>query len=147
MNPRDSSLMTRTFSRPRGAALLGAAALLALAGCTSYVSRGIDNEGKAAERVWPGADRQQTWQTEGSFPNRDNLRAIGPGATKDQLYALIGRPHFDEGMAAVREWDYVFHFRSGGGITSCRYKVIFDTAYKARSFHWTPAICAELAKG
>src|SRR3546814_15837039 len=28
----------------------------------------------------------------GTYPNVDNLRAIAPGMTKDQLYDLIGRP-------------------------------------------------------
>jgi outer membrane protein assembly factor BamE (lipoprotein component of BamABCDE complex) len=118
------------------------AAFFALQGCTSYVSRGITDEGKATELVWPKVDEAS--QKEGSFPNRENLRAIGPGATKNQLYALIGRPHFAEGMAAVREWDYIFHFHSGSGVTTCQYKVIFDRNYQARSFHWLPEFCGKL---
>lgn len=126
-------------------AAIGAVALFALQGCTSYVSSGLADDGKsAATLVWPDIETQAS-QKEGSFPNRDNLRAIGPGATKDQLYDLIGRPHFAEGMAGVREWDYVFQFRSGQGITPCRYKVIFDTNYRAQSFYWKPNVCAKLA--
>ncbi|RQO61072.1 hypothetical protein DBV14_06085 [Variovorax sp. KBW07] len=126
-------------------AAIGAIALFALQGCTSYVSSGLADDGKsAATLVWPDIEAQAS-RKEGSFPNRDNLRAIGPGATKDQLYELIGRPHFAEGMAGVREWDYVFKFRSGGGITPCRYKVIFDTNYRAQGFYWHPAACAKLA--
>ncbi|VEI45321.1 lipoprotein [Actinobacillus equuli] len=30
---------------------------------------------------------------------------------KDQLYNLIGRPHFEEGLYGVREWDYAFNYR------------------------------------
>lgn len=124
-------------------AMIGAVALFALQGCTSYVSRGITDDGKATELVWPSIDKD-AWQKEGSYPNRENLRAIGPGATKEQLYNLIGRPHFSEGMAAVREWDYIFRFRSGNGVTTCQYKVIFDRNYEAQSFHWLPAFCAKL---
>ena len=87
-------------------AAMGVAALAALQGCTSYVSKGITDDGKAEELVWP-AERNAR-QPEGSFPNRDNLRAVRPGGTKNQLYGLLGRPHFEEGMFAVREWDYIF---------------------------------------
>lgn len=138
-----------TWARPRAVlrrVVLGAtagAALVLAAGCTSTVSRGIGDDGRAAEVVFPDIERDAT-QPEGTFPNLDNLRAVGAGLTKDQLYDLLGRPHFREGLFAVREWDYVFNFRSGGGVTTCQYKVIFDKDYRARSFHWKPAACAAM---
>lgn len=139
----------QTWARPRAVlrravlcATAGAALALA-AGCTSTVSRGIGDDGHAAEVVFPDIERDAT-QPEGTFPNLDNLRAVGAGLTKDQLYDLLGRPHFREGLFAVREWDYVFNFRSGGGVTTCQYKVIFDKDYRARSFHWKPAACAAM---
>lgn len=129
-------------TRHAGLALC-AIALLALQGCASYVSKGIADDGKtAAELVFqPLSD---AWQPEGSFPNKDNLRAVRPGMSKDQLYDLIGRPHFNEGLLAVREWDYSFHFRTGGAVASCRYKVLFDRDYRAQSFHWESLTCASL---
>ncbi|WP_376914722.1 outer membrane protein assembly factor BamE [Paraburkholderia sp. OAS925] len=30
--------------------------------------------------------------------------------TKNQLYALIGPPHFHESVFHVRVWNYAFHF-------------------------------------
>jgi len=59
------------------------------------------------------------------------LYEIEPGVRKSHLLQWFGPPHFSEGIAGVREWDYIFHFYSGGGITTCRYKVIFDSAYVA----------------
>ena len=50
----------------------------------------------------------------GTFPTADELAQIKAGMTKDQFYKLLGRPHFNEGMFAVREWDYVFHFHTPG---------------------------------
>lgn len=79
---------------------------------------------------------------EGTFPTREALGQIGPGVTKDQLYALVGRPHFREGFRA-REWDYLFHFRDGDEVTSCRLKVVFDGAFRGQSFHWLPAGCGD----
>jgi len=116
-----------------------------LSGCSSYVSRGIDDQGRAAEVVFPDIAANATL-AEGTFPNLDNLRAVGAGMSKDQLYDLLGRPHFQEGLFGVREWDYVFNFRNGngGGVATCQYKVIFDKAYLAQSFHWKPEGCAAM---
>ena len=77
---------------------------------------------------------------QGTFPTADELAQIKPGMTKDQFYKLLGRPHFNEGMFSVREWDYLFHFHTPGqgkdGITSCQFKIIYDKDKIARSFHW-----------
>lgn len=119
--------------------------ILALQGCgTSQVSKDISDEGVAGEVVFPRVE-QDAWLKEGTFPNLDNLRTVAPGETKDQLYASFGRPHFREGMGDVREWDYVFNFRTGAGsaFVTCQYKVIFDKQGKAQSFHWLPATCAD----
>ena len=46
----------------------------------------------------------------GTFPTFDELDQMRPGLTKDDIYKILGRPHYDEGMVGVREWDYLFHF-------------------------------------
>ncbi|MEJ1162404.1 OmpA family protein [Variovorax sp. CCNWLW186] len=136
--------MTKTQFHRFSAAALGAAAILVLQGCSSYVSKGITDDGKATEVVFPSVEND-AWLKEGTFPNLDNLRAVAPGVTKDQLYDLLGRPHFREGVASPREWDYIFHFRkAGGGVTTCQYKVIFDKDFKAQTFHWLPAGCGDV---
>jgi outer membrane protein OmpA-like peptidoglycan-associated protein len=136
--------MTKTQFHRFPAVALGAVAVLVLHGCSSYVSKGITDDGKATEVVFPSIEND-AWLKEGTFPNLDNLRAVGPGVTKDQLFHLLGRPHFREGVASPREWDYIFHFRkAGGGVTTCQYKVIFDKDYKAQTFHWLPASCGDV---
>lgn len=124
-------------------ALCALIAATALTACTRHVSRGIAPDAQADEVVFPSTDRIVL--KEGTFPNVANLRQIGPGVTKDQLYDLIGRPHFREGYAA-REWDYLFHFRQGAQIVTCQYKVIFDKDYRGQAFHWSPAGCADMLK-
>jgi outer membrane protein OmpA-like peptidoglycan-associated protein len=114
-----------------------------LTACTRHVSRGITPDGKVDEVVFPSTDKIVL--EEGTFPNVDNLRQIGPGVSKDQLYDLIGRPHFREGFSA-HEWDYLFHFRQGDKIVTCQYKVIFDKDYHGQAFYWAPAGCADLLK-
>lgn len=124
-------------------ALCALIAAVTLSACTRHVSRGIGPDARADEVVFPSVDRIVL--KEGTFPNVDNLGQIGSGVTKDQLYHLIGRPHFREGYAA-REWDYLFHFRQGEAVVTCQYKVIFDQDYHGRSFHWSPAGCADRLK-
>lgn len=136
--------MTHKMIQRTGLAV-GIAALLALQACgTSTVSKRISDEGVAGEVVFPA--QKDAWFKEGTFPNLDNLRRIAPGVTKDQLYDLIGRPHFSEGLGAVREWDYIFHFRTPTGIKTCQYKAIFDKHVVAQSFHWLPTDCADVLK-
>ena len=115
-----------------------------LAGCTRHVSRGITPDAKVDEVIFPSVDDHIVLK-EGTFPNVANLRQIGPGVTKDQLYDLIGRPHFREGFSA-REWDYLFHFRQDDKIVTCQYKVIFDKDYHGQAFYWAPEGCADVLK-
>ena len=124
-------------------ALCALFAATTLTACTRHVSRGITPDGKTDEVIFPSTDNLVL--KEGTFPNVDNLRQIGPGVTKDQLYYLIGRPHFREGFSA-REWDYLFHFRQGDKIVTCQYKVIFDEDYHGQAFYWSPAGCADMLK-
>jgi OmpA-OmpF porin, OOP family len=136
--------MTHKMIQRTGMAV-GIVALLALQACgTSTVSKGISDEGVASEVIFPA--QKDAWFKEGTFPNLDNLRRIAPGVTKDQLYDFVGRPHFSEGLGAVREWDYIFHFRTPTGIKTCQYKAIFDKNVVAQSFHWLPTDCADMLK-
>lgn len=77
----------------------------------------------------------------GSWPNWENVRQIERGMNKDQLYNLIDRPHFSEGLYAVREWDYVFNYRENGVHKFCQFKILFDKNMNAQSFFWYPNGC------
>ncbi len=126
------------------------ACVLLLQACgTSHLSA-IDSQGRLVgdEPVFPSIGRD-AWQKTGTFPNPDDLRRAAPGMDKDQLYDLLGRPHFREGLFNVREWDYVFNFRTGQGaeFTTCQYKILFDNGKIARQFYWNPRSCARQLDG
>lgn len=110
----------------------------ALAACSTSATKSAPGE-----VVFPERDRVVL--KEGTFPNVANLRSIGPGVTKDQLYDLVGRPHFSEGFAP-KAWNYLFHFRTDEGVVTCQYQVQFDKEEHGQSFHWAPASCADLLK-
>lgn len=121
---------------------LAAALALAMAGCSTHVSRDISADGQAGQLLFPEPDSALV--REGTFPGIDVLSQVGKGMNKDQLYALLGRPHFREGFARVREWDYLFHFRRGDELRTCQYKLIFDENYQVGSIHWLPEDCASV---
>ena len=128
-------------------------AVLSVVGCTSMLSKGISDEGRAEELVFP--ELNQKAKDRATFVNTENLRKIGAGIGKDDLYYLLSVPHFAETHGA-REWDYTFKFRdwrvldvgaqaNTSPTTYCQYKVIFDKSMRGQSFYWNPADCAQLA--
>lgn len=125
-----------------------AASVLAITGCmgTKQVSQNISNQGTIAAEDIYFPELNKAWQKDGQFPNRENLSKIKPGIAKDELYQLIGRPHFSEAQHA-REWDYIMKFyQPDNSVKICQYKVIFDKDYKGQEFYWLPADCAQYAK-
>lgn len=128
-----------SFARGAGAVLV--AASLAACGSLSDVSP----EGTTDHPVWPDAEKA-TFRN-GAWPTPEAMALVRRGMSKDQLYQLLGRPHFQEGLVGVREWDYLFHRPSaGGGTQSCQYKVLFDKDMLAASFHRLPADCPALGE-
>lgn len=130
--------MKKQWKRAAGLAVsLVAAAALSACGNLSQVTR----EGTTDDPVWPDPDKAAG---EGTFPLLQELRLMGPGMTKDQIYKLLGIPQFGEGLAGVHEWDYLFHFRTPDGIVDCQYKILYDKDMRAQSFFWKPESCTAL---
>lgn len=120
---------------------LVALGLSSLTACTNTISHNIDSNGhvQKSDVIFPNVDK--AWQKDGQFPNSENLSKIKPGIAKDELYQLIGRPHFSEAQHA-REWDYIMKFyQPDNSVKICQYKVIFDTDFKGQEFYWEPADC------
>ncbi|WP_019518896.1 OmpA family protein [Faucicola boevrei] len=121
---------------------------LALAGCmgTKHLSRNISDDGRVQHEDITFPELDDAWQKDGQFPNSENLAKIRAGVGKDELYQLIGRPHFSEAQHA-REWDYIMKFyHPDESVQICQYKVIFDKDYKGQEFYWKPADCVNYVK-
>lgn len=116
---------------------------LLLQGCATSVSR-LSDDGKKDEIIFPDIEKN-AWIKEGVFPNIDNLRNVATDMTKTQLYALLGRPHFSEGIGKVREWDYIFNFRQkdSAQIATCQYKIIYSKEMRLQNTYWKPESCAK----
>ncbi len=113
---------------------------LFLGGCSSLSDVAAD--GTTEQPVFPEPGKITLHNDQGTFPNRDSLNEVKAGMTKDQLYYLLGRPHFQEGFFGVREWDYLFNFHTSkngkNSVTTCQFKVLFDKDYRAQSFFMRP---------
>lgn len=120
---------------------LAAVASLAAAVSACTTPSSVSQQGTTDKPVWPKWDSVTFDNSRGTFPTPEALRQIKSGVTKDQLYQLIGRPHYDE-VWRPREWNYLFHFHTPGigtdGVTTCQFKILFDDKKFARSFYWNP---------
>jgi OmpA-OmpF porin, OOP family len=129
---------------------IGATSMLLVAimtGACGNISRNVAADGKSAgQLVWPSPSSTTPTHKNGSYPNVSDLRLVKVGMSKQQIAQLIGAPHFSEGVWGVREWNYLFNFRTHGSddVTQCQYKVLFDEQKLSRSFYWQPQSCAAL---
>ncbi|MGO4703866.1 OmpA family protein [Dyella sp. 2RAB6] len=131
-----------TISFKSFALLLGVVGIAGALSACGNLSRGIARDGRSAEALaWPAPGDATPMHKDGSFPLAANLQQLGAGLGKQQVSALIGYPHFSEGVWGVREWNYVFHFRDTGSVTTCQFKILFDQDQRARSFYWKPEAC------
>ncbi|MBJ2154937.1 OmpA family protein [Variovorax sp. IB41] len=138
--------------RATSLATLCLAALLA-AGCASYTITPEMQARAAAENPAPPKDADfpaldsAKWQ-QGAFPSIEALRAMHTGMGKDQVRGLLGYPHFSEGLAGVREWNYIFHFRTGAGpaYITCQYMVRYNADVLTNGMYWKGPGCADLLK-
>ncbi|HEY4147095.1 OmpA family protein [Pinirhizobacter sp.] len=84
----------------------------------------------------------------GVFVDTSRLAQVQPGLARSQVYALIGMPHFQEGMDAPH-WNYVFNYRDEADqVQQCQFLVAFDADDRVSDMHWQPDGCqaALLAK-
>ncbi|OOR98040.1 plastocyanin [Canicola haemoglobinophilus] len=122
--------------------VLSTVAVATLAACGNLSN--VTDEGTSDNLVWPKIDQSRfnhDGSQFGSWPNWDNVRMVERGMNKDQLYNLLGRPHFAEGLYGVREWDYAFNYRENGVHKICQYKILFDKNMNAQNFYWFPNGC------
>ena len=130
----------QTMKWPKFALLMLFVSSVLLAGCSMTHSNISSDSNDDEEVSFP--DPAHATMPEGIFVNIENLRKVAPDVTKDQLYNLLGGPHFSEGVFGVRRWNYIFDFRrQNGDHFSCQYQVDFDKNDRAKAFYWKPESC------
>lgn len=129
-------------------ALVAGLPMMGMIGCTTPEPPTRPTEAAARHHGGPPfPDLEAAWLKSGTFVDVEQLRRIGPGMSKDQVRELISYPHFEEGFFAVREWDYLFNFRTGRGndFVTCQYKIVFEAGLSHAMF-WRDPGCAEYLK-
>lgn len=130
-------ILKKYLIKPAALVLLG----LGLFGCAAGTF--VKPDGTTDKPVWPGVKRATLDHKKGTFPNMTNLQQVKAGMTKDQMYALLGRPHFSE-LWGVREWNFLFHFHTPNmgenNVSTCQYKILYDEHGITRSFYWQPVL-------
>lgn len=126
------------FARKMAAYAASAAALVLLSACAGLSK--VDEYGKTDEPVFPKLEKATMDKREGTVADWSVVPLLRPGLSRDQLYQLLGRPHFSEGFR-VREWDYVLYLGNKGKEDPCQLKVLFDKDLRAQSYHWLPEGC------
>ncbi|MBR8221624.1 OmpA family protein [Burkholderia ambifaria] len=91
-------------------------------------------------------DPQSASPKGGTFVNVDNLRNVAPGLNKDQMYDLLGPPHFNEWFVGSHVWNYLFDFRRGNEVVSCQYQVRYDQHMKVTDTYWREPACADFVR-
>jgi outer membrane protein OmpA-like peptidoglycan-associated protein len=122
--------------------------LLVLNGCATFkggaASRPVVANADAGASQFP--DKASATLKEGTFANIENLRKMIPGLTKAQVYDLVGAPHFSEGVFNVRQWDYIFNFRTGKGndYLVCQYQIKYGENMRTVTGAWDKRECADM---
>ncbi|WP_143134904.1 outer membrane protein assembly factor BamE, partial [Burkholderia ubonensis] len=84
--------------------IIAAAAVAALAGCSSYDSV----TQRIAQRITP----YRITVVQGNFVSQEKASQLQTGMTREQVRALLGTPLLSDMFHADR-WDYLFYFKRG----------------------------------
>ncbi|MDQ0083855.1 outer membrane protein OmpA-like peptidoglycan-associated protein [Variovorax boronicumulans] len=106
----------------------------------------LENPAPPKDEDFPALNSAK-WQ-QGAFPSLEALRNMRTGLGKDQVRELLSFPHFSEGLGGVREWNYIFHFRTGAGpeYITCQYMVRFNADVLTNGMYWKGPGCADVLK-
>jgi outer membrane protein OmpA-like peptidoglycan-associated protein len=116
--------------------------LLLTTGCSTLTNHSPSASATPQDVTFP--DPAKSTLPEGAFVSPENLRQVTPGMTKNQLYKLLGTPHFDEGVFGVKQWNYILNFRRDDGeadFSRCQYQIDFDSKHRVQTTHWKPESC------
>lgn len=79
--------------------------------------------------------------------DQDTLRKVSLGMTKQQVYARIGKPHFEEGFFNVREWNYIFRLeKTKDQQITCQFQIGFDHDMRVNQLLWNRDDCKAVAE-
>ncbi|WP_375197178.1 OmpA family protein [Sphingobium sp.] len=88
-------------------------------------------------------DPSRATRRDGLFLPPEMPRLLTPGMTKRQVYALLGVPHFHEGLFGERRWDYILNFYTGSktAYRICRLQLRWGHRMRLAGLAWSSEDC------
>lgn len=119
--------------------LVATGILLMVVSTTACVS-GHNQSKQYKEVVFPAPTH--SWIPEGAYVNREDLRRVNLGMSKKQVYGLIGKPHFEEGLFNVTEWNYIFKLeKTKAKPMICQFQLGFGEDMRVDRLTWKHEAC------
>jgi OmpA-OmpF porin, OOP family len=89
---------------------------------------------------------RRSWLEEGQVIHPATVKQVVIGMSKDQVYRVIGAPHFNEGIGSVT-WNYIFQLQSDGKkvANNCQYLIHYKHR-KIDEIRWRDQACAALVQ-
>lgn len=117
--------------------------LSVLLGLTSFSALAAQ-EAVVANDGFPALERSYLKQVKRYDLN--TVRMVDVGLNKDQIRALLGNPHFSEGIFVVRQWNYILDIQmpNHDDYTRCQLKIDFDDKGLAEKLAWKGEQCSSL---
>lgn len=126
--------------------MLAASAMLCLSGAVAAASEGLPSYRPGVSDAMTFPDVERATRKEGVFVSAHNIGMVTPGMTKEQVYALIGVPHFHEGLFGVRRWNYILNLYTGEGdkYVACQYQIRFDRKARVERTWFRESTCVNI---
>ncbi|WAC25234.1 outer membrane protein assembly factor BamE domain-containing protein [Blastomonas sp. SL216] len=90
-------------------------------------------------------DPKRASRRSGVITTPSNIVMITPGARTDDVYKLLGVPHFYEGFS-VSHWNYLVNIYQGPGVAhvQCQFQVVFDKKRRVTATYINSKQCYEI---